>query len=665
MLRFFGSFAKSWVASAIMGLLMLAFLLLGQGSLRQMFGGVAGDVVVDAGSHQITQAEFQKMFEGDRQAYQQRTGQPFPLEQAVAQGEDKAILQNLATAEAFAEFLSRSGIVPSRDVFRAEFAKAARSSDQAVISQLFDPVSGALNQQRYAYFLSERGMTAAQFEQFFRDEIASRQFESAMHTGFATPPIYGAVQATLLLESRDLTYFVLPAAGIPKPPPPTDAQLTALMQQFKDRLMLPERRKLTVVRFSATAVAPTVTVDPAQVQQQFDARKDSYGKPETRSLVEIPLNDPKSAPAVQAALAKGEDPDAVAKSVGAQAIAYADQPQSAIADAKAAAAAFQMKEGEVSGPVQGDFKTVVLKVTKVTPAQAPDFAAAKAQIEDQLRQAAAQEKALDQSNKYDDARQGGASMADAAKQAGTQAVSVDAVNADGKDLEGQVNPALSPNLLKTAFGLDAGGESDVTQDADKGEYYVVHVDQVLPPSLPGLGEKGVRPALTQLYYQQALLTALQAQATAAQGEIQKGATFEAEAAKHHAQVGHQLGMQRIAAQQLQTEFGQGFLGAAFAAKPKDVFFAPSQEKGGLIVARVDAITAGDPAKIAQLIGALRGQSDPGYLEGLAGALHDAATKTVNPRSNLELARNIMGIDPAMVARATSNKTPAKSAGPAQ
>ena len=56
---------------------------------------------------------------------------------------------------------------------------------------------------------------------------------------------------------------------------------------------------------------------------------------------------------------------------------------------------------------------------------------------------------------------------------------------------------LTPEAARqTAFQLQQGGDSDVEQDADKGEYYAVHVDQVVPPSLPGLDEPGVRQALT-------------------------------------------------------------------------------------------------------------------------------------------------------------------------
>ena len=247
-------------------------------------------------------------------------------------------------------------------------------------------------------------MTLDDFQKERRDAIASEQFGSAVSDGFHTPLIYEAVQIAFAAESRDVTYFVIPLASIPPPPPPTDAQLNAVINQFRDRLMLPERRTLTIVRFSAKQLAPTMPVDPAVVQQQFEAKKATYGKPELRSLVEIPLNNPADAAKVEASLNAGQDPNAVAKSVGVAAVAYADQPQAAIADTKAAAAAFSMREGQVSGPIQGDYKTVVVKVLKVTPGVAPNLEAARPQIEADLRQQEAIDKVYDLSHKFEDAQ---------------------------------------------------------------------------------------------------------------------------------------------------------------------------------------------------------------------------------------------------------------------
>jgi hypothetical protein len=214
---------------------------------------------------------------------------------------------------------------------------------------------------------------------------------------------------------------------------------------------------------------------------------------------------------------------------------------------------------------------------------------------------------------------------------------------------------VSPKLLQTAFQLPQGGDSDVEQDADKGEYYAVHVDQVIPPSLPGLAEPGVRDALTKIYQQQAVLTALQKEGAAAQAALNKGQTFEAVAATYKAQVSHQVGMQEATSQPLQQTLGQAFLEAAFGAKPGQVFVIGSDKLNGIVVGRVDALHIPDPRQVAAVIDQVRQRTGQSYLDGLQQAVHAASLAMIKPTTDIDLARSAMGVDADMLARAT--KTP--------
>ena len=654
MLRFFRGFTRSWFGPAIMGLLVIAFGVFGSGSVRSMLGGRIADSVVQAGSHSVSQSEFQKIFERQQQAYLQQTGQPYPLEEAIKEGVDKDMLSKMAAQTAYAELLSRSGVTPSDTVVAVELRREAESGKAPGLAQIFDSVTGKFKPDALKMMLANNGLSQQEFEAELSDEIADADLSAAIGAGFEPPRIYAAVEGTLLLESRDVSYFVIPASGIGTPPTPTDAQLTALMQQHKDQLTLPERRKLEVLRFSAKALAPTIAVDPAAVEQQFKAREATYAKPELRSLVEIPLNDPRSAAAVQAALTKGQDPEAVAKTVGIDAITYTDQPETGIADRNAARAAFAMQAGQVSGPVQGDFKTVILKVIKITPAQAPDLAAAKAQITADLQKSQAMDKVYDLSQKFEDLRQGGASFAAAAAKLGLTPVVVGPVTADGKDLvTGQIDPVLSKKVVAAAFQLPRNGDSEVEKDADNGEYFAVHVDQVVPPSLPGLDEPGVRQLLTRGYQQEWIRTGLLKKAADAQAAIQKGQTLDAAAAADNAHVAHQVGLQQATAQQFQQTLGQSFLGAIFQQKAGQVFTAGSDPLQGMVVARVDAIHVPDPKQVAMVLETVRQKTAESYLRGLQGAIRDASLQMIKPSTDLTLARNAMGVDPAMAARLSS------------
>lgn len=645
MLRFFRGFAKSWFGPAIMGVLVVAFAIFGSTSIRGVLNGGSGDAVVSAGSRTVSEQQFRQIVQQNEQQYQQKTGQPFPIQEAIKEGYDQSLVDKLADQTAYAEMLARSGIRPTGDVVAVELKREAESGKSPGLAQVFDSVTGKFRPAALQQLLQANGLTEAQFERELTDDIADQDFGSAIGGGFLLPRTYAAIEAALLLQSRDVTYFVIPETSVPPPPPPTDAQLNALIQKFKDRLMLPERRTLTVVRFSAKALAPSIPISPAAVEQQFEAKKASYVKPELRSLVEIPLNNPSDAAKVEAALKAGEDPNAVAKSVGVDAIAYTDQPETAIADRKAAAAAFAMQAGQVSGPVQGDFRTVVLKVTKVTPPQAPDLAAARSQIQAELQQNAAIEKVYDLSQKFEDLRQGGASFTDAANKLGLTTTTVGPITQDGRVLAGAPPPTtVDQKVLATAFQLPAGGASDVEQDTDKGEFYAVQVGQVMPPSLPKLDEPNVRNLLTAIYDQQTIVGALQQKAAAAQAAIQKGQSFAEAAAPYHAVVSHQIGLQQSTAQQYQKTYGKDFIGLAFEAKPGQVFVAGSDPLKGMIVARVDSARAATPQQIAAVIQPIRQKMTEDYFQGLEQSIHQAAVQMIKPKTNLALARTALGVD---------------------
>src|SRR5579863_4434296 len=266
MLRFFRAFSQSWFGPLIMGAIVLSFGVLG-GGMRNLVSGCIENSVVAAGSHQVSSADFQKIFDRYKQSVEEQTSQNFPVEEFVKDGRDKALLQDLAGQSAYAEMLTRSGVKPSDDVMVSELARVAKSNPNSPLGRLFNPITGKFDETAYAQVLQQLGLTRTAFEAEFRDEIASEDFEAAIGQGYGVPRIYAAIQASLALESRDITYFVIPATKAPVPPPPTDAQLTAILQKFQ----APERRKLTLVRFSAKAMAPSMSVDPAAVKQQFDA----------------------------------------------------------------------------------------------------------------------------------------------------------------------------------------------------------------------------------------------------------------------------------------------------------------------------------------------------------------------------------------------------------
>ncbi|HEX4180806.1 MAG TPA: peptidyl-prolyl cis-trans isomerase [Caulobacteraceae bacterium] len=643
------AFAKSWFARILLSVLILSFVIFGVGSFRDVFRSKINNAVITAGSRQISTDQFKRMFDNYIRSAEQQSGQQVTMQEAVAQHVDTRVLQEVATQEAFAEFLTRSGLNPAG----ALIVDALRKQPA-----FFDQVSGRFDKTAYQQKLAENQLTPALYESILADEIAQNQLQSGVQAGFKAPLTYEAVIAAFELESRSLSYFLIDPRKLPQPAPPTDAQLQAFLTQNAQALKQPEFRTLTVVRFSAKALAPTLTADPAAVQKLYDFRKDSLSTPEKRTLVEVPAKDAATAQAIAAKLKAGVAPDVAAKAAGVQPIIYTEAAKGAIADPKVADAAFSLTPGQVSGPIQGNLGFAVLKLTSITPAKTTTLDQARPDLEAQVKTDAAAQKIYDQVQKYDDSHTGGAAMADAAKASGGTLVAIGPVTAQGQDLSGHPVPGLSPKLLKDAFALSAGGESDM-EDEGGGEYFAVRVDKITPPALPALAE--IKDRLTQYFVSKALSQAMQAKADELIAAIKKGQSLDAAAASIGSPVGHAPNVTRAAMSQNRS-LSPELANKLFSAKQGDTVDGPTAQ-GVIMVARVDQIQSAAVDAAAHVVVAQNRQFSGQMVQDLGEMMQIAARQSIKPTIDQARARTALGVSAEDAAKA-SGAAPAGAGGKA-
>ncbi len=652
MLAGFRTFAKSPFAVLLFGLLIVSFAIFG---ISDVFKGPRGSGVISAGSRTMTPQDFKLRFDNYRKAMEQRNGTTITPDQAVEQGVDRQILQELALQESIAAAIHDMGVAPSDklvgNVVREQMSQLPPTQ------RPFDPITGKFDSKTYAALLAQNNLTPQAYEASLRDEIAQTHFFTAVADGFKAPRIYAALQGAYGLEARDVGAFAINPASVPRPAPPTDAQLTAFMNENRERLTRPETRVLSIVRISAKALEPSVTPNPADVQKAFDFRKDSLAKPETRSLVQIQAPDLKTAAAMADRLKKGEDPAAVAKAYGKTALVLADKPKTALPDRKVADAAFSLAAGQSSSAIQGDLGVSVIKVTKVTPGAAATLESVRPQIEAEVRAQAAQSKAYDQTQAYQDAHDAGANLVAAASKAGAMVVTTAPVTAQGADQTGQPVAGLTPEILKTAFGLGQGADSDLIE-AGKGEYYAVRVEKVIPAAMPPLAE--IKPQLTAVWMGQELGKRLKAKADELAARVKKGETLDAVAASAQSKVQHVDGLSRENVQQ-HMGLGREFLVAAFNAKPGEVFTARAGQQGeAYVVAKLDKVRAAPAADVARASVMLQTQAASGLVRDLGDAARNAAKVQLKTKSNLTLARQAIGVDTDALAKAQSGKAGKKA-----
>lgn len=620
-------FAKSWVAAVLIGLLVISFAIFG---VNDAFKGNFTNDVVKAGSRHVSGPDFRREFDNFRKGAEEQTKRPISIEEAVQAGLDIRLMDEIATRESFGEMLRKIGVHPSDQLMESELRK---------IPAFFNPVSGAFDKALYQQRLGENGLNPARFETLLRDQIAESHTAAAMVNGLRVPRAYGALTAIYELEARDVGYFMIDPRSVPQPAQPTDAQLQAFMKENADRMTLPEFRVLTVVAFTPAQVSGNLPIDEAEVQKRFEFRKDTLSRPETRTLIQIPAKDAATAQAVAARLAKGEDPTAVAKSTGVEAITYADKPQSAVADKRVGAAAFALKDGQISA-IQGDLGMAVVKVSKITPGQAVTIDQVRPQIEAELRKDAAAEKVYALSQAYEDARADGANLVEAAKKAGVPTFTIGPVTQQGQGQQGQPVPGLTPKMLELAYSLPAGGESEV-QDAGEGNYFAVRVERIIPKALPPLAE--VKPQLSRFWMMRELVKRMQTKADELAARVKKGESLDAVAASAGAKVVHVTNLDRQNAAQ-NTALSRDALGKAFSSKTGDVFTAEGTQFG-LIVGKLEAVRPPNGPTLARITEDVRPQVTMALFRDLGGAARKAARTEVKAQVYPDKARAALGLPP--------------------
>ena len=652
MLGYVRAFAKSPFAIGIFVLLIGAFVIFGIGDVFR--NGRLEDAVVKAGSRPaVSSAQFKQMYASDKAQLEKQAGQPISNEDAIAHGFDKQVLQDVSMSESFAALMSRMGITPSDDLIARELRK---------IPAFFSPISGAFDKAAYERALAQQGITAVQADGEFRDEISQQQFVAAMAAGLKPPAIYGTVQSAYLHQQRSFTWFPLDPKVVGAPIQPTDAQMIQFMKDAGPQIMDPETRVISVVHFSAAAIAPTLKIEDADLQKRFDFAKDTLSQPEKRTFVQIPVKDAAAASAVIQKLRAGSDPQVVAKGLGVQALANANTPKSAL-DPAIAEAVFSAKTGDVAGPIQGSLGMAVIKVGAITPAKPATFADAKPKLEADERTKQAADKAYEQTQKYSDATSSGSGMADAAKAAGQTVVTLPPIASQGQTLQGQIEP-LPPKVLQAAFAAAAGAETDVI-DLGAGDYWVAHVDKLIPPALPGLDDtrRGVpiRKLVAQAMVQQDFLKRMKAKAQALSDEITKGKSIQAVAAEIGASTTTATNVERSASTAAQgappPAYSADVLGRIFGANAGEVIVGQRPE--GLVIAKIDKIGEASPMELAMASPALRSATARSLFQDIAEAVRTAARDRIKPHIDYKRARTALGLDPDTPAAPANVAAPAK------
>lgn len=641
MLTAFRNFAKSPWAIGLLVLLALGLLITG-GTQMDVLANLGPKHVISAGDRSVDAPEFRADMERIRASAQEQSGQAVSFEQLVGEGGQLVqYLRQRSQQLGFMAWAWDAGVRPGKELVLRQIRQAPG---------FFDSVTGRFSEEQYRSVLAENNATPEIFEEQLRDEVVTRHFGAAMGAGARLPRVYGAVLANQAMETRDGRWFTVTQAMAGRAPTPTDAQLTAFMNQNAARLRQPEFRSGTLVLFDNPADVSGAIPDE-RIQERFEFRREALSRPERRTFVTLTAPTRAAAERIAAALRAGQAPDAVGQANNLQPARYEDTPRSAVSDPAVAAAVFGLTEGQVSDPVQGRVGFVVARVTSVTPGQAVTLPEVRDQVVQELRQEDARAAVFERVEAYDKARQEGKSLEAAVAEVGARTLQIPLVTREGRSQE-QPGFTAPPQLLDAMWSLGANAVSEVVE-AGGGQYFVVRVDRIVPPALPSLSEPGVRAQVAAAWTARENARLLNTRVEALASRIRRGEDLAAVAASVGANVTTATGVSR----QDQAR-GQGVLAGLFTAGRNEVF-SQQQSEDSFVIGRTDRITPPNPTLAARMAEQFRARMAPDSLSALGETAVVAAAERVGAEYDEAEARRALGLETAPAA------APAAPAAPAQ
>jgi len=606
------SFTRSWIAYALLFLLVVAFAIWG---VNDVFGGGGNQTIARVGGETITPVQLQRELDLALR-FQRSQGNNMTRQEAIDEGGHLALLDDMIERLATSVYARRINVSASN----AQVAETIRN-----IPSITNPVTGTFDEALYQRFVVQQGYSPPEFERDVRDRLTRQMLMQSLLIGTRAPSSYGALLYAYQSETRTVSTAEAPASVVGAVPPPTDAQIQAYYEDIREQLRLPEFRVLTLVYADPQDFISRVTIPEARVREDFEARRAGLSQPERRTYVRISAQTEAQANQAAQRLSRGEDPQVVASELSLQMTRGENHARNEVPDAAVAEAVFATAPGSGPRVVQGRLSPwVVVRVDGMTAAVSPRFE----DVRDEIRNAMAEEEAADLLNEavrtFEEARAAGTGVAQAARAAGLRVVTTPAVEQGGRNQQGEVVESLAHHESAISMGFETP-EGEASDFIPVGEAdVIVSVDRVIPASYMPLED--VRGNLVEQWTRRERERRLRELGETVVAAVRDGQSFDAAARANGLRVtrNSQTLARATAGEQLSSD---AWASQVFSAPEGQVIFAVRNDAGAIQVAIVEGITRADPTENPQELEVARLQMEESlrqsYFEAAQGAIVDS------------------------------------------
>jgi len=450
-------------------LLIISFAVWGIGDMVTPGGNT--NQVAEVDGTPITQRQFQDQFQREMIRIRARIGN-IDAQQA----------RNLGLADS-----TLDGLIARRLLGLQASDLGLLISDAQVVEQIqrqpaFRNALGQFDRTMFQVTLANNGISESAYVASVRQDTQQDYIGGVITAGAAAPPQLAETVYRYRNERRAADVVNIKRGPLDSAPVPTDAELNAYLEKNADRFRAPEYRQLSILHMDPDQIAKELSPSEERIQQEYEYRLSTLSVPERRRLEQILLKDEDEAKKAYAALSEGRSFDTVSKETTGKS---GDEIKLGLLTAAdllpdLAKAAFAVNKDQFTQPTQSLLGWHILRVTEIQPGREPKLAEVRDGIVSDLSKELALDDLVTRANRVEDALAGGASIEDAAQEAGIRVAKTEPIDISRKLRSGATASGLPSDarFIETAFSLNKGATSNLVETAEGG-YFMVRVDDVI------------------------------------------------------------------------------------------------------------------------------------------------------------------------------------------
>ncbi|EHK75293.1 putative peptidyl-prolyl cis-trans isomerase protein [Sinorhizobium meliloti CCNWSX0020] len=592
--------AQTRVVKGLLALLILSFMVWGGQTLMVPN---TPNAVVTVGDVKVSASDFRLAYERQVALLSRQLGTPLSRQQAQAFGVENQVYAQLVAGAALDQLATDMNLGLSED-------RLARLIGE---DPAFHGANGQFDRLTFSSVLRNAGLTEQDYINN-RSQVAVRsQIVDALTDGYTAPKVLVDAIGKYRHETRTIDYLLLSNANIDAVKTPGDDVLAPWFESRKANYRAPEYRKISYIKLEPEDLAAPDAVTEEELRADYEKRKESYRTPATRTVEQLTFPSREAADAAAAKLAAGTSFDDLVKAEGKTSadVLLGDFTKERMPDAKIADAAFAVaQDGGTTPVVEGAFGPVILRVTNIRPDAVRSFDEVKEELRKEIALDAAREQLVGLHDKIEDERAGGVTVKEIAEQLKLKLVTVDAVDASGKDQNGDdVKDLPEPRaLLQEVFKADVGTDTLAVNIGRDGSAWF-DVEEIIPARDRTLDE--VRDEVAADWTAEQQRAALAAKAKELKERIEKGAKLADIASELGLVVETKTGLARATND---ATLSPAAVIAAFGGPNGHVANAPGIGGDGQVLMQVTAVEEKAPADALD--------NDSGQIEAIARASGD-------------------------------------------